>query len=76
MTGIEIVVGYVFAHLVGKAKRVSRRADTEVDRALDAGMDRLHDLVSRKLGQTRRCGGRPRRLKTGLWSPRSAPGAD
>ncbi|MFP3991742.1 hypothetical protein U9R90_34305 [Streptomyces sp. E11-3] len=50
MTGVEIAVGYVFAWLVGKARRVSGRADAEVDRGLDAGMDRLHDLVSRKLG--------------------------
>ncbi|MFD4956880.1 hypothetical protein [Streptomyces sp. NPDC058451] len=51
MTGIEIAVGYVFAWLVRKAKRVAGRADAEVDRSLDAGMDRLHGLVSRKLGQ-------------------------
>ncbi|WP_344468482.1 hypothetical protein [Kitasatospora kazusensis] len=51
MTGIEIAVGYVFAWAVRKAGRVAGRADTEVDRTLDAGMDRLHDLVSRKLGE-------------------------
>ncbi|MFI5884676.1 hypothetical protein [Streptomyces sp. NPDC051554] len=51
MTGVEIAVGYVFAWLVGKARRVAGRADAEVDRGMDAGMDRLHDLVSRKLGQ-------------------------
>ncbi|MEU6192779.1 hypothetical protein [Streptomyces sp. NPDC047061] len=51
MTGIEIAVGYVFAYLVGKAKRVAGRADQEVDRTLDAGMDRLHGLISRKLGE-------------------------
>jgi hypothetical protein len=50
MTGIEIAVGYVFAWLVAKARRVAGRADAEVDRALDAGMERLHELVSRKLG--------------------------
>ncbi|MFJ8627477.1 hypothetical protein ACIRD3_32205 [Kitasatospora sp. NPDC093550] len=49
MTGIEIAVGYVFAWAVRKAGRVAHRADAEVDRGLDAGMDRLHDLVSRKL---------------------------
>lgn len=49
--GVEIAVGYVFAWLARKAKRVTGRADGEVDRGLDAGMDRLHDLVSRKLGQ-------------------------
>lgn len=51
MTGIEIAVGYVFAWAVRKAKAVTGRADAEVDRTLDAGMDRLHDLVSRKLGE-------------------------
>ncbi|MFE2584569.1 hypothetical protein [Streptomyces sp. NPDC059378] len=51
MTGVEIAVGYVCVWLVGKARRVAGRADAEVDRGLDAGMDRLHDLVSRKLDQ-------------------------
>jgi len=49
VTGIEIAVGYVFAWAVRKLRRVAPRADEEVDRTLDAGMDRLHDLVSRKL---------------------------
>ena len=51
MTGIDIAVGYVFAWLGRKAKRVGGGADREVDRSLDAGMDRLHELVSRKLGE-------------------------
>lgn len=51
MTGTEIAVGYLFAWAVRKAKRVAGRADAEVDRTLDAAMDRLHDLVSRKLGE-------------------------
>ncbi|MFE6053976.1 hypothetical protein ACFQ6N_24760 [Kitasatospora sp. NPDC056446] len=50
MTGIEVAVGYVFAWLVGKVGRVADRADGEVDRALDAGMDRLHTLVSGRIG--------------------------
>ncbi|WP_159025190.1 chromosome partitioning protein [Streptomyces sp. MUSC 125] len=50
MTGVEIAVGYAFAWLVRKAKRVTGRADTEVDRGLDAAMDRLHVLISAKLG--------------------------
>ncbi|WP_051709062.1 hypothetical protein [Streptomyces sp. NRRL S-350] len=49
--GVEVAVGYVFAWLVRKAKRAAGRADGEVDRALDVGMDRLHDLVATKLGQ-------------------------
>ncbi|MFJ9845895.1 hypothetical protein ACIRYZ_36730 [Kitasatospora sp. NPDC101155] len=51
MTGIEIAVGYVFAWALRKAKRVVGRADAEVDRTLDTAMDRLHDLVGRKLGE-------------------------
>ncbi|MEW1777109.1 hypothetical protein [Streptomyces sp. NPDC086777] len=51
MTGIEIAVGYVFAWAVRKAKRVAGRADQEVDRTLDGAMDRLDDLVRRKLGE-------------------------
>ncbi|MEW2624605.1 hypothetical protein [Streptomyces sp. NPDC048106] len=51
MTGIEIAVGYMFAWLVRKAKRVAGRADGEVDRTLDGAMDQLHELVSRKLGE-------------------------
>jgi len=51
VTGIELAVGYAFAWAVRKAKRVAGRADTEVDRSLDAGMDRFHELISRKLGE-------------------------
>ncbi|MBM9510304.1 hypothetical protein [Actinacidiphila acididurans] len=51
MTGIEIAVGCMFAWAVRKARRVAGRADQEVDRTLDAAMDDLHDLVSRKLSE-------------------------
>ncbi|SEG57145.1 hypothetical protein SAMN05216223_106321 [Actinacidiphila yanglinensis] len=50
MTGVDVAVGYVFAWLVRKARRVGGRADADVDRGLDAAMNRLHDPVSRKLG--------------------------
>ncbi|MFJ9822755.1 hypothetical protein ACIRSU_00045 [Streptomyces sp. NPDC101160] len=49
--GAEIAVGYIFAWLLRKAGRVGQRADGEVDRALEAGMDRLHEAVSRRLGE-------------------------
>lgn len=49
MTGVEIAVGYLFAWAAGKARRVAGRADQEADRAVDAAMDRFHDLVGRKL---------------------------
>ncbi|MFF7991559.1 hypothetical protein ACFZDG_17415 [Kitasatospora xanthocidica] len=48
---MEIAVGYVFAWALRKARLVAGRADGEVDHALEAGMDRLHTLVSRKLGE-------------------------
>jgi len=51
MMGVEIAVGYVFAWLVRKVKRVADRADEEVDYTLDAAMGHLHDLVRRKLGE-------------------------
>ncbi|MEW2518997.1 hypothetical protein [Actinacidiphila alni] len=48
---MEIAVGYLCAWLVAKARRVAGRADAEVDRGLDAGMERLHELVSGALGE-------------------------
>lgn len=50
MMGIELVVGYLAAWAVRKGRRVAGRADQELDQALDAGMDRLHELVAGKLG--------------------------
>ncbi|MFE0684369.1 hypothetical protein ACFW17_26655 [Streptomyces sp. NPDC058961] len=50
MTGIEIAIGYLFAWAVRKARLAAGRADGEVDRMVNAGMDRLHEVVSRKLG--------------------------
>lgn len=49
--GAEVVVGYVCAYLVRKARHAAGAADAEVDRALDAGMERVHGLVSRALGE-------------------------
>lgn len=46
MTGLELVVGYLAVWAARKAGRVVRRADAEVDRVLDAPLDKLHDLVS------------------------------
>lgn len=50
MTGIEVAVGLLITWLVRKAKRIGDRADTEINAALDAGMNRLHDLVVSRLG--------------------------
>lgn len=49
MTGIEVVVGFLAAWAVRKARRVGDQADAEVDRVLDTAMDRLHETVSRRL---------------------------
>jgi flagellar hook-basal body complex protein FliE len=53
--GAEVVVGYVFAWLVRKGQRAAKRADGQVDEAIDAGVDRLggklHELVAGKLGE-------------------------
>ncbi|MFG1808084.1 hypothetical protein [Streptomyces sp. NPDC049040] len=43
-------MGYVCAYLVRKARGAAGAADAEVDRAVEAGMGRVHDLVSRALG--------------------------
>ncbi|MFI1294433.1 hypothetical protein ACH4VM_39795 [Streptomyces sp. NPDC020792] len=51
MTGVEIAIGCLFAWAARKARRVGVRADQEMDRALDAAMDRVHAVVSGKLGQ-------------------------
>jgi broad specificity phosphatase PhoE len=50
MMGLELVVGYLTAYAVRKAHRVGRRLDDEVDRAIDDGLDKLHEIVSEKLG--------------------------
>lgn len=50
MTGIEVVVGCLIAWAAKKARRVGARADAEVDQVLDAGMDKVHELVAAKLG--------------------------
>ena len=50
VTGLELVVGYLAAWAVRKARRVGRHADAKVDRALDAGLRRLHELVAGQIG--------------------------
>ena len=50
MVGLELVVGYLIAWATRKARRVGSRLDGEVDYALDAGLDRLHDAVAGQLG--------------------------
>jgi len=45
-----VIAGYVIAWAVRKARRVAGRLDAEVDMAIDTGMDKLHEVVTAKLG--------------------------
>jgi hypothetical protein len=49
LTGIELVVGYLIAWGVRKARRVGQAADAEVDQVLDASLEKLHGFVSKTL---------------------------
>ena len=51
MTGLELVSGWLAMYAWGKVRRAAGRADAEVDKLVDHGLDRLHDLVSEKLGE-------------------------
>lgn len=48
--GLELVAGATVGYLVRKVRKVGSRADAEVDRVLDEGMDALHELVSGVVG--------------------------
>lgn len=50
MFGTELAVGYVFAWAVRKARRAAGAADDVVDQAVDAGVERVHQLVTQRLG--------------------------
>jgi hypothetical protein len=50
VTGLEVVVGFLVAWVVRKARRVGGQADAVVDEVLDASMNRLHKVVTAKLG--------------------------
>jgi hypothetical protein len=50
MVGLELVAGYLAAWGVRKLRRVGTRLDEETDEVIDAGLDRLHDAISAKLG--------------------------
>jgi hypothetical protein len=51
VTGLELVAGYLVAYVVRKARRAAKGADAEVDRVIDAGLERLDTLVSCRLGE-------------------------
>lgn len=44
-----VVTGYVIAWAVRKARRIGGRLDVETDAAIDASLDRLHEVVEAKL---------------------------
>ncbi|WP_435124451.1 hypothetical protein [Actinacidiphila sp. bgisy144] len=45
-----MAVGYLAGWVVRKAGRVAERVDAEADQVLDAGMDRLHEVIAVRLG--------------------------
>jgi hypothetical protein len=45
-----MAVGYVTAWALRKARRVGGRLDNEAEAVIDAGLDRLHEVVARRLG--------------------------
>jgi hypothetical protein len=50
VVGLELVAGYLVAWVVRKARRAGQRLDEETDEVMDAGLDRLHEVVMAKLG--------------------------
>jgi hypothetical protein len=50
VSGIEVAVGFLIAWFARKAGRAGKKIDGMTDEALDAGLDRLGELVTRKLG--------------------------
>lgn len=50
MIGLELVAGYLAAYAIQKARRAGKRVDAEVDYVIDGTLDRLHEVVSDKLG--------------------------
>jgi hypothetical protein len=53
LVGLEVLVGYLIARGGWKARRASERLDEDIDEVIDAGLDRLHDVITAKLGMTR-----------------------
>jgi len=50
MIGVDLLAGAAVGYLIRKARRVAHRADGHVDNALDAGTDRVCELVEGVLG--------------------------
>jgi len=49
MVGLELVAGYLVAWGVRKLTRAGKRLDEETDEVIDAGLDRLHEVIAAKL---------------------------
>ena len=50
LIGLEVLVGYLIAWGMRKARRAGTRLDADVDEVMDAGLDRLHEMIAAKLG--------------------------
>ena len=50
MVELELVAGYPVAWGARKLSRAGKRLDEETDEVIDAGLDRLHDVITAKLG--------------------------
>jgi len=53
MVGVDLLAGAVVAYLIRKARRVGGRADEHVDAVLDAGTDRICELIEGSMGDDR-----------------------
>jgi hypothetical protein len=68
--GVDLVAGYLFAWAVRKFRRVGAAADTEVN-VLDAAGDKLHELVSTRLGNDSSLARLEQEAKAGVDSERT-----
>jgi hypothetical protein len=67
----DAVVGYLMAWATTKFRRVARQADTEVDRAVDAGLGQLREMVRRRLGDDPALAQLEREVDEGVDGPRT-----
>lgn len=48
--GLDLVISYLVIWGSRKARRVGKQLDQDVDEVIDGALDRLHDLITTKLG--------------------------
>jgi hypothetical protein len=72
MIGLELVAGYLVAYAARKARRAGRGVDEEVDRVIDEGLGRLHEVVTDKLGEDPAVRQLEREADAGVGNPRTA----